>query len=85
MKRKLIMEEKLFSAPRWWDDPGFLPAQCNSCKNLILPIGACKGFGVNIPREILMDEVIHDKPYPGDNGYQYMKRCSSSGQHSEEE
>lgn len=31
----------------------------------------CSAFPQEIPREILMNEFDHHKPYPGDNGIQF--------------
>lgn len=28
----------------------------------------CRAFPAGIPRDIMMRRVLHDKPYPGDNG-----------------
>lgn len=34
-------------------------------------IATCKAFPKGIPDEIFFEKIIHDKPYPGDNGIQF--------------
>lgn len=31
----------------------------------------CEAFPTGVPEEIAFGDVVHDKPYPGDNGIQY--------------
>lgn len=44
--------------------------QCQKCKNYI-GLMTCMAFPKGIPNQILVDEVIHDKPYPGDRGIRF--------------
>ncbi len=49
---------------------------CLSCVNWIGKLEGkdkpvCKAFLLGIPEEILIGEVDHTKPYPGDNGIQF--------------
>lgn len=65
------MGEKPYSDARWWDNPRPISPQCNGCKHLIgLQDGKliCKAFPIGIPNEIGSNKILHDKPYPGDNG-----------------
>ena len=36
--------------------------------------GKCEAFPDGIPDELLRENVLHDKPYPGDNGLRYEQR-----------
>jgi len=46
--------------------------QCSKCLNKYKPDGTrimkCKAFPAGIPEEIILNEISHKKPYPGDNG-----------------
>ena len=50
-------------------------SRCFICKNFIPSADfsqtICAAFPEGIPREILFNEVLHDKPYPGDHGIRY--------------
>jgi len=41
-------------------------AQCSDCKHFIVDPWKtiCKAFPEGIPREIILNEIIHDKPLP---------------------
>jgi len=61
------------------DDTPILPSQCISCEHLdfsSVPF-VCKAFPRGIPVPILTGEVLHTKPYEGDNGVQYSPRVKS--------
>ena len=45
--------------------------QCISCKHYKFG-NTCKAFKI-IPEEIILGQVIHDKPIDGDNGIQYER------------
>jgi len=45
---------------------------CLSCKYFIGK-NKCNAFPLGIPEEIIMMEVSHRKPYPGDNGIQFER------------
>jgi hypothetical protein len=47
--------------------------QCLTCVHRI-DLSVCKAFPDGIPEEIVRERVVHDKPYPGDNGIQYEER-----------
>ena len=36
--------------------------------------GRCKAFPNGIPKELLTEDILHDKPYPGDGGLRYEPR-----------
>ena len=50
---------------------GSQPSNCFGCKHLDDNERTCKAFKDGIPREIFSGEVLHDKPYKGDNGIQF--------------
>ncbi len=46
--------------------------QCDVCKNLDRNgFNQCKAFPDEIPTDLLGNYVIHNKPYPGNNGIQF--------------
>lgn len=53
-------------------------SKCLKCKNYdldnedIYPV--CTAFPDGIPRDIFGGRIIHDKPYPGDNGIQFENK-----------
>ncbi len=67
-----MMKGKLFSDPRWHEDPGFVDVLCNSCKHYQ---GDCKcdAYPDGIPRPLLLD-VKHDHDYPGDHGIHFESK-----------
>ena len=44
--------------------------QCNNCLHYMSNI-SCHAFPAIIPKPLLINEIIHDKPYPGDGGIQF--------------
>lgn len=46
-------------------------SSCFRCKHLNDDEVSCKAYPNVIPREILVGEQPHDKPYKGDNGIQF--------------
>ncbi len=48
-------------------------SSCFRCKYLNDNEVSCKAFPNFIPKEILSGEVAHDKPYKGDNGFQFER------------
>lgn len=56
-----------------------IPVQCASCKHYrgLKPVGewdtqqVCDAFPDGIPEELLVGDVDHRKPYPGDNGIRF--------------
>lgn len=65
------MDNKPYSDSRWRDNPNPVFAQCNDCAHY-LGYGKCEAFE-KIPKEIVINKVMHDRPYPGDNGIIYKK------------
>lgn len=61
---------KSYSARRWHDNPGFVMAQCSTCRNFKLGTTSCKAFA-KIPRDILLNYELHDHPIDGDRGFRY--------------
>lgn len=63
-----------YSEPRWWWPNDFSSA-CFSCTHFrgrVKGKPRCIAFPEGIPREIILSaKLIHDKPYPGDNGIQF--------------
>ncbi len=57
--------------PFYDKDTGLLSTQCSFCKHFNQNEWTCKGFKNKIPDEIVENKFIHDKPYPGDNGFMY--------------
>jgi len=52
--------------------PGELKlSQCAYCVHKDKSGATCTAFPDGIPEDILDNEVIHDKPYPGDHGVLY--------------
>ena len=53
--------------------------QCVTCARLTSTSGnwTCQAFARGIPREILMREADHTKPYPGDGGLRYKPKPGS--------
>ena len=49
-------------------------ASCFRCKHLNEDEVSCKAFPNVIPREILLAEVPHIKPYEGDNGILFEEK-----------
>lgn len=66
-------KKKPYSDPRWWDNPMGVPSQCNDCVHNHRDL-TCEAFPERIPREILSNKFIHDKPYENDNGFRYEKK-----------
>lgn len=67
------MEKKPYSDARWWDNPMPHTPQCGKCKNYIGYIDGllcCKAFD-SIPRDIVLDYVLHDHPIDGDKGFRF--------------
>lgn len=64
--------EKPYSHKRWWDNPmpKRIDSQCYKCKHYNWD-GTCKAFPEGMSKDIILNEFIHKKPYPGDNGIQY--------------
>lgn len=44
---------------------------CPQCKHKTLGKATCKAYPNGIPPEILTGQVLHNKPYRGDNGIQF--------------
>lgn len=55
------------------DNDGITLWRCLTCVHRI-DLNTCKAFPDGIPEEIVRERVVHDKPYPGDNGIRYEKR-----------
>ena len=49
-------------------------SSCFRCKHLNTDEISCKAFPRIIPREILLAQVPHNKPYEGDNGIQFEEK-----------
>ena len=49
-------------------------ASCFKSKHLNEDEVSCKAFPDVIPNEILVADVSHDKPYPGDNNIQFEEK-----------
>lgn len=49
--------------------------RCLECKNFLVTtedfVPTCKAFPDGIPDDIFWEKVLHDKPYPNDNGFRY--------------
>ncbi|MBR6408287.1 MAG: hypothetical protein IKS19_06905 [Clostridia bacterium] len=61
---------------RFCDDPKVAYLMCNHCIHRIkgdLSGPKCKAFPDGIPRDLMLREE-HDTPYPGDNGYRFLKK-----------
>lgn len=65
-----MMSKKPYSDPRWYDDPGGISSQCNTCAHYH-GFGKCDAFPERIPRKILDNDVKHDVPIEGDQGIQF--------------
>lgn len=50
-----------------------LVSQCATCVHKQVQGDVCEAYPDGIPKEILLNDVMHDKPYFGDNGLQYTK------------
>ena len=50
-------------------------SQCNNCK-WRFGRGVCNAFPKGIPKELLLNYIKHDNPYPGDHGILYEKKPS---------
>lgn len=48
--------------------------QCNQCKHHIRYTATCDAFPKGIPKEILMGDIDHTKPFQGDRGIHFEKR-----------
>ena len=55
-----------------------LKYNCGNCVNELgrkvingLERPICRAFPNGIPMEVMSGKFIHEKPYPGDNGYRY--------------
>jgi hypothetical protein len=46
---------------------------CMECRH-VLGARRCAAYPDGIPREILLEEYDHRKPFPGDNGIQFEQR-----------
>lgn len=66
------MGKKPYSDPRWHELLIAKELQCNSC---VHHRGGdeCDAFPNGIPRELLLSNVLHVKPYKDDNGIRYEK------------
>ena len=59
-----------YSHPRWWWGGNYIPA-CFDCAHFFGRVNGkvcCKAFPDGIPKELLVEGVIHNQPYEGDNG-----------------
>jgi hypothetical protein len=56
-----------------WGGDGIVVPACNTCANLLPSISSCKAFRL-IPREMLIGNNDHTKPYPGDHGIRYEEK-----------
>lgn len=46
---------------------------CHTCSRRT-GVFVCTAFPDGIPRSILVGDILHTRPYPGDNGRQYLRR-----------
>ena len=60
---------KPYSGKRWYDNPKLklIESQCYDCLHYNWD-GTCRAFPDKIPKEIVINNFIHTKPYPDDNG-----------------
>lgn len=58
-----------------WKPGDFTVTQCLSCRHFDRKAGAwkCAAFPSGIPDMVISNEVMHDKPLPGDHGLTYEK------------
>ncbi len=57
------------------NDPQFeVVGICHKCRRQYKDFYRCEAFPKGIPGEILKGDFIHVKPYPGDNGKQFISR-----------
>ncbi len=57
--------------------PGIVLTQCSYCRHVTVDDrhrASCPAFGGEIPEAILMNEVDHRDPYPGDHGIRFEPR-----------
>lgn len=56
--------------------------QCDTCVNRYFGLKGmlCEAYPEGIPEKLIMEEVIHDKPYPGDNGVLFKADRSKEDQ-----
>lgn len=54
-----------------WQQGDVKVSQCADCVHKHLDSPTCEAFPDGIPREILLMEHDHRKPYPDDNGIRY--------------
>ena len=47
---------------------------CDKCKHLNKDKVSCKAFPRLIPREFLLGEALHNKPYEGDKGIRFEEK-----------
>lgn len=48
--------------------------QCLDCAHWHTDTATCKAFPEEIPDEIFLGRMKHDKPYPGDHGIRFERR-----------
>lgn len=53
--------------------PTYQPPACLSCAHHRPGALTCEAFPTGIPRPILLSEVTHKKPYPGDHGLRFKQ------------
>lgn len=60
------------------------PPICGGCKHLqgTLLDPKCDAFPAGIPRDILLSEADHRKPFPGDNGIRFEPRDSGAAEYA---
>ncbi len=49
-------------------------SKCVYCEHKIRGKIGCLAFPGGIPMPILVGDIMHDDPYPGDNGIQFQQR-----------
>ncbi len=71
----MTLSEKYKEQLQDFDMPG-ISSVCSLCVHLNLnafPARRCSAFPKGIPDEIWLGKNDHTKPYPGDNGIQFIK------------
>lgn len=55
-------------------------ARCIECRHLVdLVEGLCRAFPEGIPKDLMQDRILHDRPYPGDHGIRFERALGSRG------
>ena len=54
--------------------------RCMECLHLVdLVEGLCQAFPDGIPKDLMQDRILHDRPYPGDHGLRFERAPESHG------